>query len=69
MQKMPIMVFRSGVPLVMMGLNLTRQALCFPEIVDRMEKVGTTASCFLDAERFWDMVEDCLGRYAKVGVK
>ena len=47
-------VFRSGVPLVMMGLDLTRQALCYPEIVDRMDKIGNKASkLFVDLMRFF----------------
>ena len=37
-------VFNSGVPIAMMGLDLTRQALCYPEIVERMEKVGNRAA-------------------------
>lgn len=51
-------VFRSGVPLVMMGLDLTRQALCFPEVVDRMERVGTTASrLFVELMRYFCMTQ------------
>lgn len=37
-------VFRSGAPVVMMGLDLTSQAQCYPEIITRMEKIGNTAS-------------------------
>lgn len=37
-------VFNSGVPLVMMGLDITRQALCYPSIIKRMEKIGGNAS-------------------------
>lgn len=37
-------VFRSGAPIVMMGLDLTSQAQCYPEIIARMEKIGNTAS-------------------------
>jgi ribosylpyrimidine nucleosidase len=37
-------VFRSGVPIVMMGLDLTNQAQCCPEIISRMEKISNTAS-------------------------
>lgn len=47
-------VFTSGVPIVMMGLDLTRQALCYPNIVDRMEKIGTKAAhLFADLMRFF----------------
>lgn len=34
-------VFRSGVPLTMCGLNVTHQALATPEIVARFERLGT----------------------------
>ncbi|MEV0416200.1 nucleoside hydrolase [Streptomyces sp. NPDC050448] len=34
-------VFRSGVPLTMCGLNVTHQALATPEIVARFEHLGT----------------------------
>lgn len=37
-------VFTSGVPLVMMGLDLTNQTICTAEIIKRMEKVGNQAS-------------------------
>lgn len=37
-------VFNCGRPLVMMGLDLSRQALCYPEIVERMHKIGNKAS-------------------------
>lgn len=37
-------VFRSGAPIVMMGLDLTCQAQCYPEIIARMEKIGNKAS-------------------------
>lgn len=47
-------VFNSGVPLVMMGLDVTRQALCYPSIVERMEKIGGKASkLFTDLMRFF----------------
>ncbi|WP_281815951.1 nucleoside hydrolase [Brachyspira pilosicoli] len=47
-------VFNSGVPLVMMGLDLTRQALCYPSIVERMGKVGGKASkLFVDLMGFF----------------
>lgn len=37
-------VFHSGRPIVMMGLDLTRQAMCYPVIVERMKKANTKAS-------------------------
>ena len=47
-------VFNSRVPLVMMGLDLTRQALCYPSIVERMGKVGGKASkLFVDLMGFF----------------
>ena len=47
-------VFNSGVPLVMMGLDLTRKALCYPNIVERMGKVGGKASkLFVDLMGFF----------------
>lgn len=47
-------VFNSGRPIVMMGLDLTRQALCYPEIVDRMEKIDNKAAkLFADLMRFF----------------
>jgi ribosylpyrimidine nucleosidase len=48
-------VFSCGRPLVMMGLDVTRQALCYPHIVDRMEQVGNKASrLFTDIMRFFN---------------
>lgn len=47
-------VFTSGRPIVMMGLDLTRQALCYPEIVDRMDMIGNKAAhLFADLMRFF----------------
>lgn len=37
-------VFTSKRPIVMMGLDLSRQALCYPEIVQRMGKAGNKAA-------------------------
>ena len=34
----------SGLPITMVGLDVTRKALCYPEIVERMRKVGNKAS-------------------------
>lgn len=51
-------VFESGVPIVMMGLDLTRQALCYPEIVERMRKIGNHASnLFCDIMGFFNMTQ------------
>ena len=35
-------VFASGIPIVMMGLHLTHQAICSHDEVDRIGKLGTT---------------------------
>ena len=46
-------VFRSGVPIVMMGLDLTNQTICTPDIIERMEKLGNKAGrLFGDIMRF-----------------
>lgn len=36
--------FTSGRPITMIGLDVTRQALCYPSIVERMGKIGNKAS-------------------------
>lgn len=36
--------FNSGRPITMVGLDVTRKALCYPEIVERMAKVNNGAS-------------------------
>ena len=36
--------FSSGLPVVMIGLDVTRKVLCYPEIVERMRKIGSCAS-------------------------
>lgn len=36
-------VFSSGVPIVMMGLDLTNQTICTMDIIERMEKLGNDA--------------------------
>lgn len=44
--------FTSGRPITMVGLDVTRKALCYPSVVDRMEKVGNKASkLFVDLMR------------------
>lgn len=51
-------VFTCGRPIVMMGLDLTRQALCYPEIVKRMENAGTKAArLFADLMNFFNMTQ------------
>jgi ribosylpyrimidine nucleosidase len=46
-------VFTSGAPIVMMGLDLTNQTLCTLEIIERMEAVGNVAGrLFGDIMRF-----------------
>ncbi len=46
-------VFSSGVPIVMMGLDLTNQTICTPEIIERMERLGNRAGkLFGDIMRF-----------------
>ena len=51
-------VFSCGRPVVMMGLDLTRQALCYPEIVERMNKIETKgAKLFVDLMRFFCMTQ------------
>ena len=36
--------FNSKRPITMVGLDVTRKALCYPEIVERMDKIGNCAS-------------------------
>ena len=36
--------FRSGRPITMVGLDVTRKVLCYPEIVGRMGRIGNSAS-------------------------
>lgn len=51
-------IFRSGIPLVMMGLDVTRQALCLPETVDRMSRINNRASrLFVDLMHFFCMTQ------------
>ncbi|MFC6253578.1 ribosylpyrimidine nucleosidase [Secundilactobacillus hailunensis] len=46
-------VFKSGVPIVMMGLDLTNQTVCTPDVIDRMEAIGNKAGkLFGDLMRF-----------------
>lgn len=46
-------VFTSGAPIVMMGLDLTNQTVCTPDIIERMGAVGNAAAgLFCDIMRF-----------------
>lgn len=36
--------FTAGRPITMVGLDVTRKALCYPSIVERMDKIGNRAS-------------------------
>lgn len=51
-------VFTCGRPVVMMGLDITRKALCYPSIIDRMEKNNNKASqLFCDLMRFFSKTQ------------
>lgn len=51
-------VFHSGRPIVMMGLDLTRQAMCYPSVVERMKKANTKASkLFGDLMAFFNKMQ------------
>lgn len=51
-------VFNSGVPITMVGLDVTRKVLCYPSIVERMDKIGTKASkLFVDLMRFFNKAQ------------
>jgi len=56
-------VFTSGVPIVMMGLDLTNQTACTMDIIERMEAVGNVAGkLFGDIMRFtYKTQHDILG--------
>lgn len=43
------LVFRSGVPIVMFGLDVTRQAQCYREDIERLREVGTKTATALAA--------------------
>lgn len=46
-------VFKSGVKLTMMGLDLTNQTVCTPDVIERMESIGNKAGkLFADIMRF-----------------
>ncbi len=51
-------VFTCGRPVVMMGLDLTRQALCYPSVVERMSKNDNPAGkLFTDLMKFFCMTQ------------
>lgn len=56
-------VFSSGVPLVMMGLDLTNQTVCTPDIIERMERLDNRAAhLFGDIMRFTlKTAHECFG--------
>lgn len=55
--------FTSGCPITMVGLDVTRKALCYPDIVARMDKVGNKASkLFVDLmQHFCKSQEEVFG--------
>jgi len=51
-------VFTSGRPLTMVGLDVTRKALCLPEIVERMAGIGSAAAkLFVDMMVFFNQTQ------------
>ena len=42
-------VFSSGAPVIMMGLNMTHMAICTQDIIERMRKIGNKASTLFAA--------------------
>ena len=51
-------VVNSGCKITMVGLDVTRKALCLPSVVDRMEKIGNRASgLFTDLMRFFNKTQ------------
>jgi len=42
-------VFASGLPIYMNGLDVTRKVLCLPSVIERMEAVGNRASALFGA--------------------
>ena len=51
-------VFHSGVPIVMVGLDVTRKVLCYPAIVDRMRAIDTKAAhLFADLMAFFNKTQ------------
>ena len=51
-------VINSGCKITMVGLDVTRKALCLPSVVDRMESVGNRAGrLFADLMRFFNKTQ------------
>lgn len=51
-------VFNAGVPVVMVGLDVTRKVLVTPPVLERMSKVGTRASqLFVDLMEFFNKTQ------------
>ncbi|WP_020611952.1 nucleoside hydrolase [Sediminispirochaeta bajacaliforniensis] len=51
-------VFDSGRPLTMVGLDVTRKVLCTPDVIDRMSKVETPAArLFVDLMNFFNKTQ------------
>ena len=47
-------VFTCNRPITMVGLDVTRKVLCYPSVIERMEKIGTPpAMLFADLMRFF----------------
>lgn len=50
--------FSCGAPVTMVGLDVTRQVLCYPHIVERMRKIGNKASAlFCDLMTFFNATQ------------
>ena len=50
--------FRSGIPMKMIGLNVTRQVLVLPQVVERMEKINNKASnMFVSLMKFFNKTQ------------
>lgn len=50
--------FTSGIPITMVGLDVTRKALCYPNVVERMRAVGNSASeLFCDLMTFFNRTQ------------
>ncbi|MFV0519403.1 MAG: nucleoside hydrolase [Lachnospirales bacterium] len=51
-------VFTSGVPVVMVGLDVTRKVLCLPSVIERMVKINNSASkLFEDLMKFFNKTQ------------
>ena len=51
-------VFESGLPIVMCGLDVTRQVRCYQEVIDRMAQLGNKASTlFKEMMEFYNQTQ------------